>query len=250
MARRRVLDTGLPLQAEAVSFDATGTLLHCPRLGEIYHDVLSRHGLVAQAAVIAAMFREVWRELDCTVPSGADRFAAEPEGGRGFWHRLLLRLCQRLEMPEPSPFAAAELYDRFSHAEAWEVYPDVLPALVELRARGLRLGVVGNWDRRLPVLLERLGLLPYFDAVLVSEELGIAKPDPEVFRHAARQLRCEPGDLVHVGDSQRHDVEGALAAGCQALLLDRTGAKGDLESLVELPPLVGRKGEPGERQRL
>ncbi|MFQ5350254.1 MAG: hypothetical protein ACE5EG_07425, partial [Thermoanaerobaculia bacterium] len=107
----------------AVTFDLTGTLIHTPRLGEIYSEVLARHGVEVAPARAAVLVGEVWRELDCLAHPARDRFAAHPEGARGWWARLLERFCERLEAGPPDRFAAAELFERFAGPEAWEVYP-------------------------------------------------------------------------------------------------------------------------------
>lgn len=219
----------------AVSFDVTGTLLHCPRLGEIYADVLRDDGIRLAPEEIGRLFSLVWSELDCRVPAGVDRFRMHPGGPRGFWGELLTRLCHLGGQPDPSPLAAARLYDAFAHAGAWEVYPEVSEVLGALRRAGLRLAVISNWDDRLPGLLRELDLEDFFSSVVLSQIEGVAKPSPALFRVALRRLGLPPGRVLHVGDSQRLDCEGARAAGMQALLLRRGGERGDLRSLDELP---------------
>ena len=110
--------------------------------------------------------------------------------------------------------------------------------------------MVSNWDERLPPLLDDLGLGRRFDAVVYSAAVGVEKPDPRIFLHALERLGVEPEDAVHVGDSAREDVEGALAAGMEALHLVRPGApslihpeagrtsRGDLADLSPLPDLI------------
>ncbi len=63
------------------------------------------------------------------------------------------------------------------------------------------------------------GLEHFFEAIVVSGELGIYKPDPGIFLHLLGQLEVQPCEAVYVGDSPRHDVEGAIAAGMQAILI-------------------------------
>lgn len=103
----------------------------------------------------------------------------------------------------------------------WRAYAEVPPVLAGLRARGIRLAVVSNWDAALTEVLEALGLLHHFDAVLASAPEGRSKPDPEIFRRALARVGVEPHDAVHVGDSEEHDVLGARAAGIEAVLLRR-----------------------------
>ena len=104
-------------------------------------------------------------------------------------------------------------------------YPEVPDALARLRARGARLAVVSNWDVSLHDVLERTGLRSLVDAVVISAELGAAKPDPTIFRAALARLGAAPGDALHVGDSVEHDVAGARAAGIEAVLVARDGAE-------------------------
>jgi putative hydrolase of the HAD superfamily len=209
----------------AVTLDATGTLMACPAMGAIYEEVLSRHGLPVRAEDVRRTFPVVWKELDCRNPAGRDRFTAFPGGSRAFWARVVERLCELLEVGAPSPFAAAELYHRFADARAWELYPDVVPALEAMRGAGLRLAVVSNFDERLSGILAGLGLHDRVDAVVVSSELGVAKPDAAIFRHALGRLGVQPREAIHVGDHALEDVEGAQGAGMAALHLQR-GAPG------------------------
>ena len=222
----------------ALTFDVTGTLIHSPRLGNLYAEVLGRHGIAVDPKEAGRIVREVWQELACLADPGSDRFTAHPAGPRGWWKRFLERFCEHLEAPEPSPFAAAELYHRFATPEAWEVYPEVPGVLASLRSAGLRLGVISNWDPRLPDLLEQLDLARYFDAVVYSSAVGVEKPDRRIFLHTVGRLRVPPGTALHIGDGRLEDVEGALGAGLRALHLDRVRGAGDLRDLSRLPVLL------------
>ncbi len=108
-----------------------------------------------------------------------------------------------------------------------------------LRARGLRLVVASNWDCSLREVLERAGLLGLVDDAVSSAEAGAAKPDPAVFRAALAAAGCEPGEAVHVGDSQENDVAGAAAAGVPAVLLRRDGSGGSPDGV----PVIAGLGE-------
>lgn len=232
----------------AVTLDSTGTLISCPAMGEIYAEVLARHGVRVEAEDVRRVFPVVWKELDCRTPAGRDRFAAFPGGSRAFWARLVERLCELLEVAKPGPFAAAELYHRFADASAWVVYPDAVPALDALRALGLRLAVISNFDERLSGILEGLGLAPRVDAIVVSSELGVAKPNPAIFRHALGRLGVEARAAIHVGDHRLEDVEGAQGAGMAALHLrrgDPAGGCPDLLAAAESIELARRPGAVG-----
>jgi len=123
-------------------------------------------------------------------------------------------------------------------------YADAIPVLDELRADGLRLVCVSNWDCELPAVLERVGLAARFDAVVASALAGARKPDPAIFARALELAGCDATAAIHVGDSD-DDVAGAGAAGIDVLRIDRDGG-GDLSTLAQLPPIV-RAGPPPRR---
>jgi putative hydrolase of the HAD superfamily len=205
-------------QLRAITFDVTGTLLVPRALGRLYSEVLERHGIAVPAAALDERFRQVLDEQRVVADPYRDPYSAHPRGARGFWADVVTRLLALLDLPPPSPFAVAELWERFRHADAWRVLPGVAATLGELRERGLRLGVVANWDERLEDVLAAVGLLPAFDAVVRSSAVGFAKPHPAIFREALRRLFVEPAEALHVGDDPLRDVDGARAVGMTALL--------------------------------
>lgn len=236
--------TPSPWEAEplrAISFDVTGTLIHAPALGEIYSEVLSRHGIAVEPAEARRLIHQVWEELDCLARPDRDRFAAHPGGARGFWSRFLARFCEHLRVAPPTPFAVSELFERFALPDSWAVFPDVAPALDMLAARGLKLAVISNWDERLPRLLRGLGIEERLSTVVFSSAIGVEKPHPEIFLAGVRALELPPASVLHVGDRRRHDYEGAVAIGMRSAHLDRRGEDGDLANLGELAGWVDRE---------
>lgn len=121
----------------------------------------------------------------------------------------------------------------------FEPFDDAAPLLAHLRARGLRMVVVSNWDYSLRDVLEQVGLRP--DAVVSSAEVGALKPDRRIFDAALHAAGCTAAEALHVGDSPAADVAGATAAGIRAVLLDRENPApppGAIRSLAELPALL------------
>src|SRR6185436_8665258 len=122
-------------------------------------------------------------------------------------------------------------------------YPDAAPALRELRAGGLRLVVVSNWDFSLHERLEETGVAALVDGAVASAVLGHAKPDGAIFAHALALAGAAADAALHVGDSPDADVAGALAAGLRAVLVARDGRPPVpagvpvIDSLAELPAL-------------
>ncbi|MEM7051385.1 MAG: HAD-IA family hydrolase [Acidobacteriota bacterium] len=232
-----------------ITFDVTGTLIHSPRRAEIYGSVLARHGVeVPSRDALEEVLVQVWQELECLADPRRDRFADHPGGAGGWWRRYVARVGEHLDHRTPIPFAAAELFHEFGRAAAWEIYPEVVPTLEALSRLEVPMAVVSNWDERLPGLLADLGLGRFFEAIVYSQAVGLEKPSPEIFTRALADLAVAPAEGLHVGDSARHDLEGALAAGMEALLLRRRGEGGDLGDLARLPELVRitrRANRPG-----
>lgn len=138
-----------------------------------------------------------------------------------FWiryHRVLLATCA---IDPASESRAESVYRRFLARLGWRVYAEVPALLSQLRSRGVALGVISNWTGDLSDVLRGVELQEQFDVVLDSALFGFEKPRAEIFREAVRRAGVPPHHTLHVGDSPEHDVEGALAFGMQAALLDR-----------------------------
>jgi putative hydrolase of the HAD superfamily len=108
-------------------------------------------------------------------------------------------------------------------ALAFRTFDDVVPALRELRERGLRLVVVSNWDCSLPEWLDRAGIGALVDGAVSSAVVGESKPAPSVFEAGLRVAGCDAAEALFVGDSVENDVLGARAAGLRAVLVKRAG---------------------------
>ena len=125
----------------------------------------------------------------------------------------LERLHERCATVFNETAEAALTIEQYIGALEFEVLPGVEESLRRLRGHGLALAVVANWDFSLHDHLRRHGLRDWFDAVVVSAELGARKPDPAPFLAALGRLGVEPARAVHVGDHLPHDEVGARAAG-------------------------------------
>ncbi len=115
-------------------------------------------------------------------------------------------------------------------------YPDAEPALRDLGSRKVRRIVVSNWDISLQTVLERCGLASELDGVVSSASAGARKPDPAIFERALALAGCQPAEALHVGDTPEEDLDGARAAGIEALLIDRDASSGEgrISSLAEI----------------
>jgi putative hydrolase of the HAD superfamily len=143
---------------------------------------------------------------------------------------------------------AVEMTRAWEHAHNFQIFEDVLPVLAQLRAQGLKLGLVSNTGRNLEEFVAHHGL--DVDAAVSSGAHGKTKPHPTIFQAALERLAVAPADAVMVGDSVEDDVEGAKAAGMRGLLLDRENRYPDVgEKLTDLRGLPAALGLSASQAR-
>ena len=129
--------------------------------------------------------------------------------------------------------------ERFWDRANWAIFPDVVPTLERLRARGIRVGVISNASSEMVQFLKKIDLFPYFDLVCVSAIEGARKPDSRIFQWALQRAGVAPGEAIHVGDMFLEDVLGAVKAGIRPFLIDR-GAR---RMFPHHPETVGPGGQ-------
>jgi putative hydrolase of the HAD superfamily len=115
-----------------------------------------------------------------------------------------------------------DLFAYYAASDAWRLYPEVIDTLAALKARGVRMSVISNFDSRLLPILAGLGAAPFFDQVFVSSRMGYAKPDPRIFHAALQHHGLSANEALHVGDSEFNDQRGAAGAGLKGILIDRS----------------------------
>jgi putative hydrolase of the HAD superfamily len=170
-----------------------------------------------------AVFFDAGHTLLFAHPEAAGEGTSSDAQDYAMWREITRRIHARIPALAAVDFAPwfEALYVRFGDPEVWRFYDDVEPVLKELRGRGLRLGVVSNWDTRLKRIGSGLGLDRLVDFMVISAEVGVRKPDPRIFREALRRAGVRPEEALHVGDLPDEDVEGARRAGVRAVLIDR-----------------------------
>lgn len=225
------------LDVDAITFDVGNTLITTwPSVGHVYAEIAARHGCVGVTAeLLEARFRAVWP---------GRLHLAETRAG---WQQVVDEIFEGLVDAPPSRTFFGELFDRFIQPDVWRIYDDVLPALDRLAAQGLRLAVVSNWDERLRAVLRGLALDARFESIVVSCEVGHAKPHPAIFAEATRRLGLPANRILHIGDNPDADLHGARNAGLHALQISRSAPEqgpDHLQSLLQLPELLVRSS-PG-----
>lgn len=215
----------------AVTFDVGGTLITpWPSVGHVYSEMAEKFGIRIPPGVLNKRFSTAWKQR------------LEFNHSREAWRSIVQDTFSGLtDVPPGRLEFFDELYDRFGEPEVWKIFEDSLPAIDELLSRGVRLGIISNWDERLRPLLSRLKLAQYFDTIIISCEMGFSKPSPVLFAEASRKLGVIPKHILHVGDSPKHDGEGSESGGFQWRIIDRspyTDKASTIPSLMKLAELI------------
>jgi putative hydrolase of the HAD superfamily len=192
----------------------------------------------------------LWHEL---TELHHDRFI---EGEIDYYTMRLQRtrafLAELGELPTDDELADRESRRAAAMRRSWQLFDDVEPCLHLLRSAGIMLAAITNaaglYQRG---KLAAVGLVDAFDVVVIAEEVGVAKPDAEIFQLTCRQLRIAPHQAVHVGDRLDVDAIGAVRAGLTGVWLDR-GDSGQptppgvhvINDLTVLPDLVAAPPRP------
>jgi len=218
----------------AVIFDVDFTIAQPgPDLGpDGYRRLGARHGLDLDPALYDEARRQAFASL---------RRHPELDHDEEIWFLFTERIITGMGGSGDTYAAAVEMTNLWEHAHHFELFDDALPALAELRARGLKIGLLSNTARDLDLFVEHHGLA--VDAVLTSRAHGKTKPHETIFRRMLELLQLPAGEVAMVGDTIEDDIEGAVAVGMRAVLVDREGrypeATDRIESLAALPRALG-----------
>ena len=205
---------------KTIFFDAAGTLIYLPKsVGQHYALVGNRVGLVLDADALDRAFVTSWKQM----PTRPAIDGPREDDDKGWWRELVKRVLDQVapgtaELDRDAFFEAA--YSHFAEPGVWDLYPEAAEVLELLRAR-FDLAVISNFDGRLRMILEHLGVSPLFSHVFLSSELGADKPDPEIYRRALQLSGAAPNETLHVGDDPVRDWKGARAAGLSVFQLER-----------------------------
>ena len=204
------------MEFEAILFDVGDTLLHVPEdphkraLESVSH--LGAVPFEHYRATIDRVYQE-WREAG-GLPEHEDLTET--------WVAHSKRALELVGFQGDSA-AAAELIEHAFLKEGWELFPDVIATLAQLKDKGMRMGVVSNWPPTLDSTLEAAGIKQYFEVIAASGVVGYPKPHPAIFNVALSQMGVEPGSALFIGDKLSLDIEGAAAVGMPSVLIDRQG---------------------------
>ena len=207
---------------KAVFFDAAGTLFE-PRepVGLSYARIAHEHGVDASAEAVSAGFRRAFHKASGLAFGPGHTGEELRRMERRWWRDIVADTFEGLGAFSDFEAYFDELFGFFADPANWVADPEAALVLRELSERGLKLGVISNFDHRLYRILDGLGLARQFDSITISSEAGWAKPSVELFRTALGKHAVSAAEALHVGDSEHLDLAGAAEAGIAAILIDR-----------------------------
>ncbi len=225
------MDDHVTEELDAVVFDAGKTLWDFKYRPEaLFAEALSRQGVKVDQAKLSEAVRKAERRFD-------EEFSGlnPKEQETPLWRRYDSFLAKELGVGMDLDRFAKDCEDIF-HRETydvgnWTAYPDTMPTLDALRARGFKLGMISNASDLARKVLRNLDMERRFDFIVISSEVGVNKPSPDIFHLALRQAKVHPHRAVYVGDRLNIDVKGARRAGMQAILLDREDLYPDADAI-------------------
>ena len=227
----------------AVFFDAGETLVHPhPTFPDLFAEILRRAGHDVSADTVRGRTHVVFDRFRQAAETN-ELWTTSPERSRRFWHDVYGTFLRELGIPREDELIDV-VYAAFTDRANYELFEDVVPALDRLRAAGLKLGVVSNFEEWLEQLLEELGVSEYFVVRVISGLEGLEKPDPRIFEIAMDRAGVVPEASVYVGDNPEFDVDPTAALGMFPVLIDRRERFPDalvtrITSLHDLPAVIG-----------
>jgi putative hydrolase of the HAD superfamily len=214
----------------AVLFDLYDTLLYlnAPLVSE------TRRQLAVRAGVDPDAWAGLWRD------NVVDRML----GKLGSLEDEIRTMLQQLGAG-PSSELVAELaeIETAGWASAVTLYPETVPTLTALRERGLLLGLISNCSAQAGAVLERIGLAARFDAVILSCDVGLDKPDPGIFEHACQVLGVALTESMFVADGAFTELDAAKSVGMVAVKIEQAHQSGDYGTSTSFDHRVERLTE-------
>lgn len=228
-----------------VLFDAGGTLLGTNTSSEFWFeqffvDACAEQGCVVTVNDVHEVLRNAMRSrhFDTRCSSDAD--------SRNFWLHIYKAAFADLMGPKAMTrhtpayieHLAADYIDRFQDGEFVRLFPDARQALEDVRARGLKMGIVSNFSTYLVDFLKKLEIDEFFDFVVTSAAEGCEKPGGDIYRLAISRCGVStPEQIVFVGDNPDEDYRPALRHGMYPLLIDRHNRHAEQEDLTRINSL-------------
>jgi putative hydrolase of the HAD superfamily len=225
---------------KAIFFDWFDTLAHYkPSREEVHSQVLDEFGIkMASSALIPAI-------------QVADKYilgenSISPVEKRNHKERVEVYLnYNNIMLAEAGIKVSRELHLKILRREqqlfkkmTFVLFDDVLPIMCLLKKRKLIQGLITNASENIISVYNKLGLEPYLDLVVTSEEVGVDKPEPAIFLTALKRARVSDSEAIHIGDQYDSDVAGAIATGITPILIDRNNFYPEVNDCPRIHSLI------------
>ena len=189
---------------KAVIFDLFGTLIDLPDYPE------NRDEMADVLRIDRTVFERAWAEAMHDLMTG--RFSPIEVG--------LMHICRRLGVYPGEERIKASARLRLEYSRGWFIpRPGVVETHAILRKRGYKVGLVSNCMEEVAQVWDSTPLAPLFEVVVLSCEVGLAKPNPRIYALATDRLGVEAQDCLYVGDGSDGELSGAERAGMTAVLM-------------------------------
>ncbi|MBP5313620.1 MAG: HAD-IA family hydrolase [Eggerthellaceae bacterium] len=205
---------------KAVFFDVGGTLIRpYPSVEEVFVSVARDMGYdvsLEEAFMRGHIMDEYYEEQYAHDP----RLWCTRDSVYKLYITMFRLLAEELNIPKPHDELVVRVHGMFDDNRHWKLFDDVIDCLDSLKLAGYKLGVISNWSDDLAVLLGYMGIREYFDDVVSSAEVDCQKPDPRIFRLAAKRMGVTPQECVHIGDLTEADG-ASFNVGFHPIFFDR-----------------------------
>lgn len=208
-----------------ILLDAVGTIFGIKKnVGFAYAEIAQKYGVNGDAEILNTAFYDSFKSAPPLAFGQQENSTILQQLEYDWWQNIAYQTFEQINLiSEFNNFAEffQELYNYFSTAQPWFIYDDVIPALNHWRNNNINLGIISNFDSRIYQVLEHLQLNQYFSTVTISSQIGVAKPEAEIFLTALKQNNCNPHEAWYIGDSKKEDYWGARNVGIKSFWLKR-----------------------------
>ncbi len=208
-----------------IAFDAVGTLIFAkPSVAKVYTQVGREFGSQLAESEITKRFRVAMNNYgDSSASMNRSHDAHTPLATseareKQTWKQIVRQVLCDVDDLE-SCFNA--LFDHFGRAASWRCYDDVATSLDTLRRLRYKIAIASNFDVRLNKVCDGKPELASISVRVISSLIGYRKPSPLFYEGLLRETRCLPAQVLMVGDNEECDVNGANAAGINAIQICR-----------------------------
>ena len=226
----------------AVIFDAAGTLMDLREtVGATYSRFAARQDVLLSPERLQDAFERYVASAE--TPPRLQSSVEEVVAAERSWWRSIVRGTFRAADGSAAfgDFETffCELYDYYGSGEAWVLRSGAANGLSGLHESGIRVGILSNFDHRLPRILDDLGILRRVEDVVLPSNSGERKPDAAAFAEALARLAVSAADTIYVGDDPRVDLEAARLCGLRAVDVARIQSWDELAASLSALATLG-----------